>query len=88
MQQHSYEIVNSRGLHARASALFVKTATTFTSEIHLGLDDLQVNGKSIMGVMTLAAHKGCVITLTANGSDEVTAVQAIGQLIRDGFGEH
>jgi phosphocarrier protein HPr len=87
MQQQEFEIVNKLGLHARASALFVKTASKFQSEVKLARESVEVNGKSIMGIMMLAASKGTKIRLTVEGSDEAEAMQAIGALIEDGFGE-
>lgn len=87
MQQQEFEIVNKLGLHARASALFVKTASKFQSEVKLARESVEVNGKSIMGIMMLAASKGTKIRLTVEGSDEAEAMQTIGALIEDGFGE-
>ena len=87
MLQHQFEIVNNLGLHARASALFVKAATPFSSDVRLGLDGIEVNGKSIMGVMALAASKGSKVHLSVEGPDEITALQTIGKLIQEGFGE-
>jgi phosphocarrier protein len=87
MQQKEFEIVNKLGLHARASALFVKTASKFQSEVKLARESVEVNGKSIMGIMMLAASKGTKIRLTVEGSDEAEAMQTIGTLIEDGFGE-
>lgn len=87
MQQQEFEIVNKLGLHARASALFVKTASKFESEIKLARETVEVNGKSIMGIMMLAASKGTKIRLTVEGADEDEAMRAIGALIIDGFGE-
>lgn len=87
MLQHQFEIVNNLGLHARASALFVKAATPFNSDVRLSLDGIEVNGKSIMGVMMLAATKGSTVQLSVEGPDEITASQTIGKLIQDGFGE-
>jgi phosphocarrier protein len=87
MQQQEFEIVNKLGLHARASALFVKTASKFTSEVKLAREAVEVNGKSIMGIMMLAASKGTKIRLTVEGADEDEAMQTIGALIVDGFGE-
>ena len=87
MQQQEYEIVNKLGLHARASALFVKTASRFQSEVKLARETVEVNGKSIMGIMMLAAGKGTVITVTVEGDDEKAALATLGELIRDGFGE-
>lgn len=87
MQQQEFEIVNKLGLHARASALFVKTASKFGSEVKLARESVEVNGKSIMGIMMLAASKGTKIRLTVEGADEAEAMQTIGALILDGFGE-
>ena len=87
MQQQEFEIVNKLGLHARASALFVKTASKFKSEVKLARESVEVNGKSIMGIMMLAASKGTRIRLTVEGPDEAEAMQTIGALIIDGFGE-
>lgn len=87
MLQKEFEIVNKLGLHARASALFVKTASTFTSDVRLAREAVEVNGKSIMGIMMLAAAKGSTVRLTVEGVDEVEAMEKIGALINDGFGE-
>jgi phosphocarrier protein HPr len=87
MHQQEFEIVNKLGLHARASALFVKTASKFKSEIKLARESVEVNGKSIMGIMMLAAAKGTKIRLTVEGADEDEAMETIGALIVDGFGE-
>jgi phosphocarrier protein HPr len=87
MLEEEFVIPNKLGLHARASALLVKTASRFKSEIKVEREDIEVNGKSIMGIMMLAAAKGCVIRVKAGGEDESAAMSAIGELIRDGFGE-
>lgn len=87
MLQKEFIIINKLGLHARASALFVKTASRYTSEIKLARDSVEVNGKSIMGIMMLAASKGTMVRLTADGTDESDAMQGIGELIINGFGE-
>ncbi len=87
MLQKEFVIVNKLGLHARASALFVKTANRFASEIKLARDGVEVNGKSIMGIMMLAASKGSAVRLTTSGADEAEAMQVIGELIDNGFGE-
>ena len=87
MLQHQFKIINNLGLHARASALFVKVATPFSSEVRLCLDGIEVNGKSIMGVMMLAAVKGSTVQLTVEGPDEISAMEAVGKLIQEGFGE-
>lgn len=87
MLQKEFLIINKLGLHARASALFVKTASRFASDIKLAREGVEVNGKSIMGIMMLAAAKGSTVRLTVTGDDEVEAMQAIGELIENGFGE-
>jgi phosphocarrier protein len=87
MLSKEYKIVNKLGLHARASALFVKTASRFSSEVKLAKEGVEVNGKSIMGIMMLAASKGTTVTLSADGTDEGEALQTIGDLIVNGFGE-
>lgn len=87
MLQQEFEIVNKLGLHARASALFVKTASRFASDVKLAREAVEVNGKSIMGIMMLAAAKGTIVRLTVEGADEAEAFQVIGDLIKDGFGE-
>lgn len=87
MLQQEFEIVNKLGLHARASALFVKTASRFESEVKLAREGIEVNGKSIMGIMMLAASKGTKVRLSTEGSDEDQVMKALGTLILDGFGE-
>lgn len=81
------EIVNKLGLHARPSAKLTQTASRFQSEIWLSKAGRKVNGKSIMGVMMLAAAKGSRLTIQADGPDEQDALQALQQLISSGFGE-
>jgi phosphocarrier protein len=87
MLRNDFLIINKLGLHARASALFVKTASRFTSDVKLAKEGVEVNGKSIMGIMMLAASKGTTITLSVNGIDEEETMQTIGDLITNGFGE-
>jgi phosphocarrier protein len=87
MLQKDFIIINKLGLHARASALFVKTASRFTSDVRLTREGVEVNGKSIMGIMMLAASKGSTVQLTVDGADEAEAMQVIGDLIGNGFGE-
>ena len=87
MLQNDFMIVNRLGLHARASALFVKTASRFASDIKLSREDIEVNGKSIMGIMMLAASKGVMVRIVAEGEDEADAMKAIGDLINNGFNE-
>jgi phosphocarrier protein len=87
MLTNDFLIINKLGLHARASALFVKTASRFAAEVRLSKEGVEVNGKSIMGIMMLAASKGTTVTLSAEGADEAEAMQSIGDLITNGFGE-
>ncbi len=87
MQSKEFLIVNKLGLHARASALLVKTSSRFHSDVKIARDDVEVNGKSIMGIMMLAASKGTTIRLSVDGADEQEAFQVIGELIANGFGE-
>lgn len=87
--QHESEvtIVNKYGLHARPAAEFVKLANRFASEVFIRKDDVEVSGKSIMGVMMLAAECGSVIRLRASGEDSEDAIQALSDLISNRFGE-
>jgi len=87
MLSRTFTIVNRLGLHARAAAQLVQTANKFTSEVMLTKDDVEVNGKSIMGILLLAAPKGTEILVSVAGSDEDQAMQIIANLIEDGFGE-
>jgi phosphocarrier protein len=83
----SVTIANAYGLHARPAAEFVKLANTFKSEILVSKDGLEVNGKSIMGVMMLAAEKGSSLQVRAIGVDAQEAVEALCALVERGFGE-
>lgn len=87
MIKEEIEIINILGLHARASAKFTQTASQFASEIWVTRNDRRVNAKSIMGVMMLAAAKGSLIELEANGEDERAAIDKLKALINDYFGE-
>jgi len=87
MAERTLHIQNKLGLHARASARFVSEASRFASEITLLKDDIEVNGKSIMGIMMLAAGKGTILTLRAVGKDEQMALDSIEALVNDRFGE-
>lgn len=80
-------IVNQLGLHARPSAEFVKLASRFRSEIELAKEEMRVNGKSIMGVMTLAAECGSELKIRTEGDDAEAAVQALADLVKRGFSE-
>lgn len=87
MLEKEFVIVNRLGLHARAAAVLVKTAGNYASEIMLEKDGLEVNGKSIMGVLMLAAPKDSKVIVRIDGNDEVDAMSAIEAIIHDGFGE-
>ena len=80
-------IRNRQGLHARPAAEFVKLASGFASEVWVEKDGLEVNGKSIMGVLMLAAEAGSEIRIRATGEDAERAVEALTALVRSGFGE-
>jgi phosphocarrier protein len=85
--RRSIKIVNRRGLHARASARFVKCAENFDAEVRVTKDGQTVGGTSIMGLMTLAAAPGCTIDLEAEGPEAAQALDALARLIDEGFGE-
>ena len=85
--KENIEIVNELGMHARAAGAFVKTSEKFRSEIKVAKDGMEVNGKSIMGLMMLAAAKGSFITLSVSGDDETEAFGALRELIDSRFGE-
>lgn len=87
MIQKTVTVNSPHGLHARPSALIVKTATKFRSEFFIERDGMKVNGKSIMGVMMLAAENGAVLTLIAQGVDEEYLIREIAAMIEGGFGE-
>jgi phosphocarrier protein HPr len=80
-------IVNQEGLHARPAAQMVRLANRFSSDIEICKDGVGVNGKSIMGVMMLAAERGSSITIRADGPDAEQAVDALADLVARGFGE-
>ena len=82
-----FKIVNRLGLHARAAAQLVKMTNSFLSEVMIEKDGNEVNGKSIMGLLMLAAPQGSVINVSVSGEDADEAMKAIGALINDGFGE-
>lgn len=83
----TFEIINRLGLHARAAALFVKTANRYRADVFVRKDGDEVNGKSIMGVLMLAAAKGSQIEVAAKGDDAQDCVDALGKVIADRFGE-
>ena len=87
MTTRSVTVVNRLGMHARAAARFVHLATRFESQIRVGRNSKVMDGKSIMGILLLAAARGTTITISADGSDEEAAVAALTQLVESGFGE-
>ncbi len=87
MLVREFEIINKRGLHARASAKFVTTVSSFDAEVHVEKDGMKVGGDSIMGLMMLAASPGCCITVTASGAQAQDVLNALGDMIADKFGE-
>jgi phosphocarrier protein HPr len=87
MVEQNVIIQNRLGLHARACSVFVKEAARYASHITLARDGLEVNGKSILGVMMLAAERGAELTLKTEGSDEQQALEALVKVVNDKFGE-
>jgi phosphocarrier protein HPr len=85
--ERSYKIVNTLGLHARAAAKLVQLANRYRCEVRLVREGQEVNGKSIMGVLMLAAALGTDVTVRTQGEDALEALEALGGLIEDGFGE-
>jgi phosphocarrier protein len=85
--EREVRIENRNGLHARPAAEIVKAAARFKSEVTIRRDDMEVNGKSIMGVMMLAAEYGTTLWLRANGDDAEQAIDAIAALVASRFGE-
>lgn len=87
MTQETTTITNRLGMHARPAAMFVSHASKFKSEIFVEKDGLKVNGKSIMGVMMLAAEMGAKLTIFADGEDEQEAIKDLVMLVKSGFGD-
>lgn len=87
MMSRDCVIRNRLGLHARAAAKFVHTATRYTSQIRVSRDGKTMDGKSIMGILLLAAAAGSSVLITADGIDESEAIEALCRLIESGFGE-
>lgn len=87
MTEKKIQVINRLGLHARPAALLVQKASKFQSEIRLVKDEYELNAKSIMSVMMLAAEMGSFITIKAWGEDEVQAVEEIARLFEEKFGE-
>ena len=87
MAERVVQIVNRNGLHARPAAEIVKAASKFAADITITRDDMEVNGKSIMGVMMLAAEYGSTVMLRASGPDAEQAIDTLSKLIANRFGE-
>ena len=87
MTSRSIVVSNQLGLHARAAAKFVHMATRYESQIRVGRENRVMDGKSIMGILLLAAARGTTITISAEGPDEAAAVDALCGLVASGFGE-
>ena len=87
MPERRVTVMNSHGIHARPAAESVKTAAKFKADITIIRDDLDVNGKSIMGVMMLAAECGAEVVIRAVGEDEAAAIDALAALVASKFGE-
>jgi phosphocarrier protein len=86
--EEEVQIVNRAGMHARPAAEFVKLAGGFAANVTIEKDGLEVNGKSIMGVLMLAAEQGSTLKLTASGEDAEAAVEALADLVKRGFEEN
>lgn len=87
MTSRSVIVVNQLGMHARAAAKFVHLATRFQARVRVARDAREMDGKSIMGILLLAAARGTTITIRAEGADEDQAVEALVTLVQSGFGE-
>jgi phosphocarrier protein len=87
MTARSVTIVNRLGMHARAAAKFVHLAARYESRVRVARDGREMDGKSVMGLLLLAAARGSAITITTDGRDEVEALNALATLVETGFGE-
>ena len=87
MTSRRVTVVNQLGMHARAAAKFVHLATRFNARVQVARDGREMDGKSIMGILLLAAARGSAITISADGADEQDAVAALVALVESGFGE-
>jgi phosphocarrier protein len=87
MTSRNVTVVNQLGMHARAAAKFVHLATRFESRVRVARDGREMDGKSIMGILLLAAARGSTIAISADGADEGAAVDALAALVEGGFGE-
>ena len=87
MVSQTVTVVNALGMHARAAARFVHMANRFRSRVRVAREDREMDGKSIMGLLLLAAAKGASLTISAEGDDEAAAVETLAELVATGFGE-
>lgn len=87
MTAREVTVVNQLGMHARAAAKFVHVATRYESRIVVSRQGREMDGKSIMGILLLAAARGTIVTIAADGADERAAVEALATLVESGFGE-
>jgi len=87
MTSRSVTVVNQLGIHARAAAKFVHLATRYHAHVRVARDSREMDGKSIMGILLLAAARGMTITISADGADEGDAIEALSALVASGFGE-
>jgi phosphocarrier protein HPr len=87
MTSRSVTVVNQLGMHARAAAKFVHLATRYHAHVRVARDAREMDGKSIMGILLLASARGMTITISADGSDERDAIEALSALVASGFGE-
>jgi phosphocarrier protein HPr len=87
MTSRSVTVVNQLGMHARAAARFVHLAARFEAHVTVARESREMDGKSIMGLLLLAASRGSVVTISADGGDEQEAVDALSDLVASGFGE-
>ena len=87
MTSQAVTVVNQLGMHARAAAKFVHLATRYQARVKVARDAREIDGKSIMGILLLAAARGSTITISADGQDERGAVEALVALVQSGFGE-
>ena len=87
VETRTYEITNRLGIHARVAARIVETVQRFRAEIYLEKDGVEVNGRSILGILTLYCPRGSRVTIRSEGADASEAIDALGRLIEDKFGE-
>ena len=87
MVTQTVPVVNHLGMHARAAAKFVHLAARFQAQVKVARQDREMDGKSIMGLLLLAAARGSLLTISADGADEQAAVDALAALVASGFGE-